>query len=118
MLSSHHLRERLRIVGLSEQPTWAMLADENYGLRHGWTNEGLETELRALVASNLASGALRHVDALLLECTFTSQFHRTIRRLTDLPIVDLGQLAISLLHRDPTLNTAPPIDAERTANVT
>jgi hypothetical protein len=118
MLDSHPARDRLRIVGLSDQPSWSRLEEEEYGLKQGWTTADLEAELDAVMAQSLGSrGALDDAGALLLECTLTPQFRATIRAGTALPLYDVAHLALAVLSDGGALRRLGSVETtERRAN--
>jgi hypothetical protein len=93
LLADHPLYDRLRVVGLIDQPNWNALDDTAFGDSGKWTVAGLRDELLHVVAQELRDGAFKDAGVLVLECTCLPQFRADLRGLTTLPILDAASVA-------------------------
>lgn len=104
LLSKHPMRDRLRIVGVSDQPNWALLAEEDYAVNPAWSSSALERELTERLSNSRADGTLSDIGALVLECTVMPQFRKALRSVASLPIFDLASTAVALLGNNPGIH--------------
>ena len=115
LFSDHPLRGRLRIIGVSNQPNWAALRKDDYGLRRSWSHRALGVELLEVLIAALPDGSLADIGCLVLECTVMPQFRGVLRRATALPIFDVASTARALLNGLATVQ-GPRSAAERSAH--
>jgi hypothetical protein len=93
LLAAHPQYERLRIVGLSDQPNWSVFSRRDFARNQQWTMDGIRSELRQVVGDELRSGRLKDIGVVVLECTCFPQFRADLRNITALPILDAASLA-------------------------
>lgn len=101
LIRGHPALDRLRIVGLSDQPSWAYLSRADHGQLDGWSQDTLRKELVSVLQRERQAGMLRDVNALVLECTVLPQYRAAIRSVIDVPIFDARTLALALLYDPP-----------------
>jgi hypothetical protein len=97
ILAGHPLMDRIRVVGLIDQPNWSGLDDTAFAHSGKWTVDGLRRELIEVVERELRHGALQDAGVLVLECTCLPQFRAELRGLTTLPILDAAAVATMAL---------------------
>ena len=97
MLETHPLADRLRIVGLEDQPAWQALGAVDFAAQRGWSVASLRSELLSVLEREVADGLLADVGTLVIECSVIPQFRRDIRDVTRVPILDVAAAAQAVL---------------------
>jgi hypothetical protein len=109
MLENHPARERLRLVGLSDMPTWNILNNDDFVLSGELDIDGLREDLIRRVSEELRAGELTDVGSLVLECAVLPQFLDDLHQLTAVPKFDVATLATAALgHSWPSLRERDP----------
>ncbi|MCK1354251.1 hypothetical protein IVB56_25150 [Bradyrhizobium sp. CW7] len=97
MLAAHPDLSRLRIVGLSDLPSWSALWQSDWYAKNPWRTDEFRREILEVCLRERQIGAFTEIGSLLLECTGTLQFKADVVAAIRVPTWDIAAFAKSLL---------------------